>query len=327
MTEPLLTRRRAMMITAAAAGGFALGSGSQAHSRFEWRGTALGARGKILIAGFDRTTSRRLVRSALGEVERLERIFSLYRPDSEISRLNATGRIRNPSHDMRILLGRALRYWRITGGAFNPAVQPLWQFLADHFAADPSAADPDPKELKQRAGLCDPARIRIADDGIRLEPGMALTFNGIAQGYITDAVADLLRSEGLENVLVQLGELRALPGQTWRIAIQSAGRSIDLANGAIATSQPAGTVISANRRWHHLIDPRTGRCADGPSSVTVAARNACLADALSTALAVSGTPDLSTLTRTFPDVAFLVRTPDGDVRTAGTGTIAFAEPD
>lgn len=323
MTESLLTRRRALMITAAAAGSAVLAAGGQARAPYEWRGTALGADGKILIDGFDRAKSRQIIALTLGEVERLERIFSLYRPDSEVSQLNRAGRLNHPSHDMRILLDRALYYWRATDGAFSPAVQPLWLLLAEHFAADPSAADPDADLLKETASQCDAGRIRIADDSISLAPGMALTFNGIAQGYITDAVAGLLRNEGLEDVLVQLGELRALPGRAWRVEIKGSGKETELVNGAIATSEPAGSPLTADRRWHHLIDPRTGYSADGLAGISVAAPGACLADALSTALAVSGLPAISTITSKFPEISILAQTADGRILTAGSGGIAF----
>jgi thiamine biosynthesis lipoprotein len=319
MARRLLTRRRALTITAGAAGCFALGSGSGAGAVYEWHGTALGAEGTILIDGIEPDVARRLVGLALGEIERLERVFSLYRPDSEVSRLNRTGRLDRPSHDMRVLLDRSLSYWSATGGAFNPAVQPLWQFLSRHFAADPSAGDPDADMLGETARLCDAGRIRIAADGIRLAPGMALTFNGIAQGYITDAVADLFRAEGLEHVLVQLGELRALPGHAWRVAIGGSRYEAELVDGALATSEPAGTPLSADGRWHHLIDPRTGHSGSGLTSVSVAAARACLADALSTGLAVSGEPAIASIATAFPGAAILARRVDGTSVSAGGG--------
>ncbi|HSM39640.1 MAG TPA: FAD:protein FMN transferase [Afifellaceae bacterium] len=323
MARRLLTRRRALTITAAAAGSFALGSGGSAGPMYEWQGRALGAEGTILIDGIDPHLAGRLVGLALGEIERLERIFSLYRPDSEVSRLNISGRLDRPSHDMRVLLDRSLSYWSATDGAFNPAVQPLWQFLSRHFAADPSAGDPDADMLGETARLCDAGRISVAADCIRLAPGMALTFNGIAQGYITDAVADLMRAEGLEHVLVQLGELRALPGRAWRVAIGGSEHEAALVDGALATSEPAGTPLSADSRWHHLIDPRTGHSGSGLASASVAASRACLADALSTAVAVSGERAIPSVARAFPGTVILAQRSDGTTISAGGGETDF----
>jgi thiamine biosynthesis lipoprotein len=323
MTRPLFTRRRALTITAAAAGSVLLGSSGRTSAVYEWRGTALGAAGTILIDGFDPDLARRLVSVALGEIERLEQTFSLYRPDSEVSRLNRTGRLDYPSHDLRVLLDRSLTYWDATDGAFNPAVQPLWQLLSGHFATDPSAIGPDTDSLREAVRLCDAGRIRVAADRICLAPGMALTFNGIAQGYITDAVADLLRAEGLRNVLVQLGEFRTLPGRGWRVAIGGSGYEAELVDGALATSEPAGTPLSADGRWHHLIDPRTGRSGSGLASVSVAAPRACLADALSTALAVSSESAIASIARAFPGTAILARRTDGNSISTGSGETAF----
>lgn len=315
MTERKLTRRRAIIITAGAAGALALGSRAVRSQQFIWRGTALGAQGKILISGQDQSVSRQIVNCALAEIERLEGIFSLFRPDSELSRLNATGRLIRPSHDMKVLLTRSLTLWEATQGAFNPAIQPLWRFLANHFSATPAAGDPDEAALSELAERCDPARIRLSSAGISLAPGMALSFNGIAQGYITDSVADLLRAAGLTDILVQLGEVRALPGRPWRVAIPATGAATSLTDCAIATSEPLTLAFSADGEWNHILDPDTGRGADAFSSVSVAARSACIADALSTAAAVSG--DLSIIERRFPETAIWARTRTGKIRSVG----------
>jgi thiamine biosynthesis lipoprotein len=202
---------------------------------------------------------------------------------------------------LRVLTGRALDYWRLTEGAFNPAVQPLWRHLAEHFAAHPSR-EPDPRRIARLLALADPRRITVTGGAITLAPGMALTFNGIAQGHVSDRVADLLRHEGLSDVLVELGEFRALPGRAWRIAGEDSQKAWSLADRALATSAPSGTRFTADGRWHHLLDPATGRSASGFASVTVAAPTATEADALSTALAVAPTGAAARIARRFPSI-------------------------
>ena len=130
---------------------------------------------------------------------------------------------------------------------------------------------------------------------------MAVTLNGIAQGYITDRVVGLLRARGMTRVLVDLGEPRALgdhpDGRPWRVGIRrpGAGRpamEVDLADLALATSSGAGSPADfAYRRFNHLLDPATGHCADPSRMVTVTAPDATTADALTTALALM--PDAS----------------------------------
>lgn len=289
------SRRRALNILAGAmlAGGAGLAPGRAPAGRstvHEWRGTALGADARILIAGRDSGEADMMVARVLGEVERLEAAFSLYREDSELVRLNRDGQLAAPSKDMRLLLERAIGYWERTGGAFNPAIQPLWRHLATHFAEAPGHA-PDPAATARAIALCNPAMIGIAPGLIRVAPGMALTFNGIAQGYITDRVAGFLGEEGAEDTLIGLGEMRALPGRAWRVGIAGAGKDIELTGRAVATSAGAGTAFTADGQWHHLIDPASGQPGRRFSSVTVTAESAMEADALSTALAASARLD------------------------------------
>ena len=279
-----LSRRKLLML-AAASTTLAVGGSSADTRLFRWSGTALGADAEIRIAGLGRDAAARAVAAAVAETERLEAIFSLYRPASELSRLNRDGVLIGPSHDFRLLLERSLAYWQATDGAFNPAIQPLWRFLARHFEV--TASSPDASQLRHLLGACDPGQIAITPARVALRPGMALTFNGIAQGYITDRAADVLRDAGLNSVLVNLGELRALPGRPWRIGVTGRDRSIVLADGAVAQSSGYGTLFTSDGRWHHLIDPHSGKSARFVKAVTVIAAAATEADALSTALYVT----------------------------------------
>jgi thiamine biosynthesis lipoprotein len=123
---------------------------------------------------------------------------------------------------------------------------------------------------------------------------MAVTLNGIAQGYITDRVTDLLKDAGLKSVLVELGETRATgvhpDGRPWRIGIrnpevpESLSRVIELSDAAIATSAGMGTAFEDTGRHHHLFDPGSGLSAAHYLSVSVRAATATAADALSTTL-------------------------------------------
>ena len=292
----MLTRRRFLTVTAAAAGVAALPS-ARAATPVEWRGTALGAQAFLRLHHPDAAAAWRLVADCLAEVERLEGIFSLYRPDSALSRLNRDAVLEAPPLDLVVLLNEAKRYGDLTGGAFDVTVQPLWDLYARHFA-DPAADPLGPPEAAVAAAraLVDYRRIDVAPGRIALRhPGMAVTLNGIAQGYITDRVADRLRVAGMERVLVHLGETRALglaeDGRPWRVGIvdpavpgAAPARMIDLTEGAVATSGGYGTRFSPH--CHHLFDPATGRNANHVESVTVTAPTATAADALSTALAV-----------------------------------------
>ncbi|HSR72737.1 MAG TPA: FAD:protein FMN transferase [Kiloniellales bacterium] len=297
-----LSRRRVLTVMAALAGLPLLNSAGTvrgaAAPRFAWRGIALGARAELVVAHPDAAAARRAARFCLDEVMRLERAFSLFRPDSELSRLNRRGTLASPSLDLRVLLAEAQRFGALTAGAFDPTVQPLWQLHVRHFAK--SGADrsgPAGRDLEAALALVDYRALDVAPQRIILgRPGMALTLNGIAQGYITDRVADLLRDLGFDRVLVELGEIRALDAppdaSAWHIGLadpEVPGRPLShlaLHDRAAATSSGLAARFDPTAHYNHLFDPATGASPRGWRSVTVVAKRATTADALSTALAV-----------------------------------------
>ena len=141
MPHPSLTRRRLITIAAAAAGTALAGRTARADDAVRWHGSALGAQVSLEIHHPDRARAERLVRQSLAEVRRLEGLFSLYQPHSAICTLNRTGALAAPDPDMVALLRAALSFSKLTGGAFDPTVQPLWQLHAAHFSSP--SADPD----------------------------------------------------------------------------------------------------------------------------------------------------------------------------------------
>jgi thiamine biosynthesis lipoprotein len=294
-------RRRALTILAAGAGAALLPAPLSASSlrRFEWRGIALGTEVRMILYHRERAAARAAVSACVAEIERLEAEFSLYRADSALSRLNRDGRLDAPSHDMRRLLSACRHFADLSGGAFDVTVQPLWRLNAEHFAAHPGATEgPPPAALAAALALVDYRRVTVAPERVTLGHGMALTLNGIAQGYITDRVADTLRARGWSNVLIDLGEIRALDGRPdgrpWTVGLRETGRDpaapgrarpgLALENRALATSAGSATPFDPSGRHHHLLDPRTGRSRNAFRSVTVMAPRATAADALSTAL-------------------------------------------
>ena len=201
----------------------------------------------------DHAAARQAIAACRTEITRLERIFSLYRADSALSQLNRQGRLEAPPLELVELLAFSARVSAATGGAFDVTVQPLWDLYAGHFA-DPAAdpAGPDDAALAATLARVDWRAVEIdsARIGFR-RPGMAVTLNGVAQGYITDRVADLLRGRGFENVLVELGEIRALgrhaDSDPWRAGIANPNDpsavllELPLLDVALATSGGYGT--------------------------------------------------------------------------------------
>ncbi len=288
MTQ-LITRRRSLCILAGMAGGMALTT-SSVSPRFVWEGIALGADARIVFDGASRDSAEEAVAACLAEVERLEGIFSLFDANSEIVRLNAEGRIRAPSLDLVMLLKLSRHLHHLTEGLFDPTVQPLWRHYADLALGLEHAASSDIAPFLARIGM---ERVAIDADEISLPPAMQITLNGIAQGYITDRVADLLRARGWSRLLIDLGEVRALEGKTFESAVRNSSGTISLTGAALATSATDGTLIGPGAGVSHVLEPATGRPAHIWRTVTVRHASAAIADGLSTALLLADRPRLS----------------------------------
>lgn len=324
----MLTRRRFLAIGAAAAG---LSLLPHRLLRAEgvpvrvWRGVALGADASLTIAHPDPAEADRLIALSLEEVARLERVFSLYRPDSALRRLNRDGWLDAPPADLVRLLSEAAAFGRGTGGAFDPTVQPLWQLYAGHFERDNTdPAGPPKNAVRAARALVDVHALQVEPGRVAFaSKGMAVTLNGIAQGYITDRVTERLKAEGMGNVLVDMGELRALghhpSGRPWTVGLADptnpdrSTATVELTDGAMATSGGYGTRFDAAGRFTHLFDPASGACAAHWLAVTVQAADATTADALSTALSVVPADRAAAILAAYPGVTARFTRPDGRI--------------
>ena len=322
------TRRRFVAIAAAAAGlpFSALRAGAKTAHLHRWSGIALGAAAEIVLYDPDATRARRLIARCVEEIDRLEDVFSLYRPESAIRQLNRDGRLTAPPLELVALLAEARFYSERTDGIFDVTVQSLWHLYAAHFArpgADPRG--PAEAEHAKAQALVDHRAVEIEPAEVRFaRPGMAVTLNGIAQGYITDRVAALLQDAGMGDVLLDIGEVRALgrhpDGRPWSVGIRRAAepetiaRTLTLSDRAVATSAGIASVFEPSGRHHHLFDPATGRPARAAGQVSVIAPRATVADALSTALAVSSPAQAAAFAARFPEIEVLTDGPQSAVK-------------
>lgn len=306
-----MNRRRFISITAAAAGLPLIGgaaSTSQPRLRV-WSGAALGADATLQIHHPDPAVADRLIAASLREVERLEAILSLYRPDSALVRLNRAGAIDAPPLDLVRILSEARTCAELTGGAFDVTVQPLWDLYARHFA-DPNAAPEGPSAaaIEQAIARVGEAALEISPSRIGFAlPGMSVTLNGIGQGYVTDRIVELLRRNGIEHALVDMGEVRAIgdrpEGGPWRVGLEDprkpgdVAEPIGLADRAVSTSGGYGTTFDPDRRFNHIIEPSSGHTSWRFLSVSVEAATATEADALSTAFTLLPREAAAAITR------------------------------
>lgn len=322
-----LTRRRAIRITAAAAGLplmiAAVRASVPAGRLFTWQGEVLGALSELTLWHTDAALARRTILKVRDEIARFERIFSLYQSDSEISRLNAAGVLMRPAPELRALIEESQRFGVLSAGAFDISVQPLWRLYEAHFWSHTNIVG----DIVARAR--DVARDLVDFRGIETgvgriafaREGMGITLNSVAQGFITDAVADMLRNDGFVSAVVDLGEFRTLgrhpDGHAWRLGIRDAlaasgvARVIELDDMALAVSGGYGTTFEPTGRFHHIFDPQTGASANKLADAAVIGPRATAANGLATAICVAGEERAAALLAAYPGTRAILTRPDG----------------
>lgn len=295
----VISRRRFITFVAAAAGVPLLLKAGGAQARpARWDGTALGAPASIQLYHTDEAQAQAAIAAGLGELKRLESVFSMYLADSSISRLNRESKLENAPDDLIAMLTRALSLAKISDGVYDPSVQPLWQTYFRHFtASNPDPAGPAQRDITTALALVDWRGVEVDAANKRISfarPGMGLTLNSGAQGYITDRVTDVLRAHGFDRMLVDMGEPRALSakpdGSAWRIGIANPAdpadtiTTLELVDKCVATSGGYGTIFDPAGTFTHIMNTRTGRTAPAMLGVSVVADKGIIADGLSTAM-------------------------------------------
>ena len=284
-----------------------------------WRGVALGADAELHLLHPDRDAARRLIDSAVDELRRLETVFSLYRDDSALAVLNRQGHLNDPPADLLRLLSESRRFSVLTGGVFDPTVQPLWQLYAGHFSQP--GADPTDRRrrLRRRWPRCptpwcsrQPRHpLRAARHSRHAERHRAGLYH-----RPRDRPAAARRPgprAGGHGEIYAMGERAtgshgAPAWPTPTIPTRWPDR-VTLRDRALATSGGYGTPIDAAGRYTHLFDPRDGNARPRYRNVSVMAPTATAADALSTAF--SHMPLEDAKNRAQPGAARVVPLPDG----------------
>lgn len=275
----MLTRRRLIAISAALA---VLPAAAHARATTRlWTGQALGARASIRLGHPD---SESIAARVMAEIDRLEDILSLYRPGSALCRLNREGHLVAPPFELLECLSLAGAVHRASGGRFDPSVQPLWALWAESAAG---GRRPEGQAIEAARGKVGWRKVELDVAAVTLRPGMALTLNGIGQGYVADRIAGLLEAEGLTDILIDTGEFRAIGGRPdgsdWPVRVETGDR-VALRQRSLATSAPLGTAFDQTGKDGHILDPATGMPSPASwKAISISAHSAAIADALSTA--------------------------------------------
>lgn len=263
----------------------------------------MATRFEIALHGDNPVALRAAGEEALDEIDRLEAQLSLYRPGSELARLNREAHERpvRVTPGLFRLLERALEFSRATCGAFDITVAPLvrcWGFMG----GAENGAVPEPAALKD-------ARAKVGSQHVQLEAekltvhfqraGVMLDLGAIGKGHAVDRAAAVLRAAGVGSALIHGGTStsfalgRQPDGTPWKVAIVSPQQDssaqplavVELENESLSVSAVWGRSFRvAEKTYGHIIDPRTGAPAEGARLTAVVLPGATETDALSTAL-------------------------------------------
>jgi len=276
-------------------------------------------------------TIRRAMTEAFAEMNRLDSLFSAYRADSEVERLNDTATISGVtiSADMDSVLQWAQWAAQISNGAFDITVAPILRLWA--FGTDSIGIPAPEKIIAQMPRVGYKNLVLIADTGAQKkmvvfrQPGMAIDLGGVAKGYVVDRGLAMLRQAGIRDAMITAGgDLRTFaspltagrryiwiqhprPANPDSAAQSFFGRFKLEGDAAVSTSGDYERFfINANKRYHHIIDPHTGYPSERAISATVIAEISVQADALSTTLFVLGPERGLALADSLPNVEAMV---------------------
>ncbi len=269
------------------------------------QGYVFGTLVDVSIYGEDEAKARAAVGEVLREFQRLHDLLHAWQP-SELSELNsafAQGEGKAVSPELAAMLRDAAQLSEQSGGLFNPAIGGLiglWGFQSDEF-------QPLLPEADKVAALvaANPRMSDLVFDGDRVgsrNRSVKIDLGGYAKGYALDRAADLLRKQGINNALVNIGgNVMALGrhgDRSWRVGIQHPRKSGALATMELQDGEAVGTSGDYQRyfeldgrRYCHLIDPRSGWPVQGVQAVTILTRGpraGLLSDAASKPLFVAG---------------------------------------
>jgi len=284
----------------------------------DYNGLLFGSYVKIKVLEPNRLKANQAVEKALSEMARLDSLFSLYNPASEINQINRLGKGKL-SKDFKNLLAKSLEVSEKSNGAFDITVLPLIQYWKGYFKSEKI---PDNLELKHQLKLVDYRKIKIENDSVFLPESFKIDLGGIAVGYSIDRAVEILKQAGIKTGLIDAGgDIMGFGDRKWKVAVKNPRgegllRTFSIQNRGIATSGDYEKFFMKDGiRYHHIMNPKTGYPAWGCCSVTVIAPDAITADAYSTTIFVLGVKDGLALAEKMNGVeAFIIADESGNLR-------------
>lgn len=286
-------------------------SGARLYSATD---TAFGTTITARVRHKDQRQAELAIEDAFGAARKVDALMSIHSETSQVFRLNRDGRLRDPDPHLLEVLRRAQTISTLTNGAFDITVQPLWSAFSRSAANHTLPSDQEIAMARQLVNwkhlLAGPRQLSFR------KAGMAITLNGIAQGYAVDLALAALKARGVEHALLDTGEYVSngarAPGHPWLLGVQdprhadACAGTLRLDGRSVATSGDYETMFTPDFVNHHIFDPDTGHSPLELASVTVVAPTGWQADGLSTALMVLGPDKAMALAAELADVDVLL---------------------
>lgn len=252
----------------------------------------------LTLIASDRKTAasaQRAIHVCLEQMAALEAVLSRFKVDSQVSMLNLRGGLKDPHPALLELLRKSHWISELSSGLFDITILPLLTLYQKQYAREGNL--PSTAEIEVACRKVDYRRMVVCKSELAfLEPGMGITLDGIAKGFIVDEGVSRLREHGFTNVLVEVGGDILAAGQPdsnhqWKIGTLSPRSGVDdliahldISNEAVATSGDYMQSFTTDCSQHHILNPKTGFSSTDLSSASVIAPHLAMADALATTL-------------------------------------------
>jgi FAD:protein FMN transferase len=263
------------------------------------------------------------ITEAFSEMRRIEDLFSIYKEGTLAYNLNEKGSIETEDIEFKQIIEESKTYYYITEGAFDITVQAVIDTYSKSFSEKgepPRSCDIDEALRKVSSSF-----IEIDDKGVNLlKERVKVTFGGVAKGYAIDRALAVLEDNGITNALVNAGgDMKAIGlkkgKEKWTIALHNPDNPTDfiasfsISDKSIATSGNYERYFDPTKKFHHIVNPKTGYSAQGLISSTIITEKAMDADALATAVFVLGPDKGLSLIEKIKDVEGMIITEDREI--------------
>jgi thiamine biosynthesis lipoprotein len=297
----------------------------QAHAEWMTRSESImGTRCAVELWSDDRARGEAAIASVFDDMKRIDRLMSTWKEDTEISKVNREGS-KHPvkiSQELFRLLQVSVEYSELTHGAFDityASVGYLYDFK--------KGVHPDQKAIEQALPGINWRHMVLDEKNTTVfftRPGMRIDLGGIAKGHSVDRGIEILQKQGITRTMVNAGgDTRILGdrfGKPWVVGVRDPdheGRMflrLPLSDTAFSTSGDYERYFDEDgKRFHHIIDPKTGDSARKVRSVTVISGTATRTDALTKSVFIMGAEEGIAFINTLPDVDAVAVAPDGKV--------------